>query len=147
MYSLSRIARRLYSSAAEIPKGFWWLKDGKLAAVSKPKVKSDLEYLKNNGVTHLVSLTEKVPDFHGVDLTSVHMPVEGGGMNSIEQANDFYKLVEDVSGTGGVSIVQGPALILNVLIYSDTKRLRDMPLANILQYHELMRLQSSEGEG
>ncbi|XP_031565973.1 dual specificity protein phosphatase 23-like [Actinia tenebrosa] len=101
MYSVSRIARRLYSSAAEIPKGFWWLKYGELAAVSKPKAKSDLEYLKNNGVTHLVSLTETVPDFHGVDLTSVHMPVENGGMNSIEQANDFYKLVEQVGANGG----------------------------------------------
>ncbi|KAK3698831.1 hypothetical protein QZH41_016037 [Actinostola sp. cb2023] len=99
---LSRqFAYRLYCTSAHIPKGFWWLKEGKLAALAKPKARTDMEYLKNNGVTHLVSLTDKVPDFHGVDVKSIHMPVEGGGVPSVQQAEEFYDLVEGIGGDGG----------------------------------------------
>lgn len=98
-----QFACRLYCSSTQIPKGFWWLKDGKLAGLAKPKAKSDLEYLKNNGVTHLVSLTETVPEFQGVDVQSIHMPVQGGGVPTVQQAHEFYDVVEKIAGDGGVS--------------------------------------------
>lgn len=99
----TKLTYRLYCLSSQIPKGFWWLKQGKLAGLAKPKTKSDLELLKNNGVTHLVSLTEKVPDFHGVDMVSVHMSVPGGGIPTVQQAHEFYDIVEKVGANGGVS--------------------------------------------
>jgi len=99
----SPFAYRFYCTSGQLPKGFWWLKQGRIAGLAKPKAKSDLEYLKKSGVTHLVSLTESVPDFHGVDVKSIHMPVQGGGVPSVKQAHEFYDLVERIGSDGGVS--------------------------------------------
>ncbi|VAW52203.1 hypothetical protein MNBD_GAMMA06-228 [hydrothermal vent metagenome] len=65
------------------PRGFLWLKKGKLAGTPKPGLLKELEYdleaLKRVGVTHLVSLTEKEIDADicnemGVEVIRSPMP-------------------------------------------------------------------------
>ena len=60
------VEARSYISDSFGPRGFLWLKKGKLAGTPRPGIVQDLEYdlkaLKRVGVTTLITLTETKPD-------------------------------------------------------------------------------------
>lgn len=60
------------------PLGFSWVERPHLAALAMPELADDLEWLRDQGIDVLISLTEELPPRHWVNdagLLSVHIPV------------------------------------------------------------------------
>ncbi len=84
-------AAREYVSDSFGPRGFLWLKKGRLAGTPRPgvvqEIKYDLEALKRVGINCLVSLTERAPDVedyrqYGIDNVWSAIPdMEGPSIN------------------------------------------------------------------
>lgn len=82
------------------PRGFLWLKKGRLAGTPRPgllkDMNHDLEALKRVGVTHLVSLTEKEIDINkckqmGIDV--IRSPMPDMHAPSLTQAFDICRKI------------------------------------------------------
>lgn len=78
------------------PSNFSWLLAGRIAALAFPEKKEELEFLVDQGVKYLVTLTaemkpriEEVPALVGVDIS-----VEDFGTFSMEQVQKFIEICE-----------------------------------------------------
>lgn len=92
-----------YSAAAAGPRGFLWLKTGKLAGTPVPGVYFDMEYdlkaLKRVGITTLITLTEKPLDqapLAAFDLKSVWEPVPDMHAPTLEQGERLCRRIEEL---------------------------------------------------
>lgn len=95
-------AARAYVSDAFGPRGFLWLKKGRLAGTPRPGVVLDIDYdmkaLARVGITCLVSLTETPPD---TDVMAAHgignlwFPIGDMQAPSVEQAGTICAEIED----------------------------------------------------
>jgi atypical dual specificity phosphatase len=94
-------AARRYVSDAFGPRGFLWLKHGRLAGTPRPGVYFDLDYdlkaLRRVGVTVLVSLTETPLDADALPpygMRSIRFPVPDMGAPSVERAADLCRQID-----------------------------------------------------
>ena len=78
------------------PRNFSWLEDGKIAALAFPEKREDLEFLANQGIRYLVTLTKEfkpnlgdVPSLIGVDIS-----VEDYCTFTLEQVQQFIEVCE-----------------------------------------------------
>lgn len=101
-----------YLSDSFGPRGFLWLKKGKLAGTPRPGIIHDLDYdlaiLKRVGVTTLLSLTERPPDVaemeaHG--LKNIWSPVPDMEAPSLTQASDICRKIDAALEKGEVIAV------------------------------------------
>ncbi|XP_029195031.1 dual specificity protein phosphatase 23-like [Acropora millepora] len=76
------------------PTNFSWFIDGKIAALGFPSSHADVEFLCKIGVKQLISLTETPPCLYGMKLTQVHIPIDDMTAPSIQQVNEFLRVVE-----------------------------------------------------
>lgn len=76
------------------PTNFSWFIDGKIAALGFPSSHTDVEFLCKIGVKQLISLTENTPCVYGMKLTQVHIPIDDMTAPSIQQVNEFLRVVE-----------------------------------------------------
>ncbi len=79
-----------------VPRNFSWLIAGRIAALAFPDKREDLEFLVEQGIKYLITLTaemkpkvEEVPALVGVDIS-----VEDFGTFSMEQVKEFIKICE-----------------------------------------------------
>ncbi len=89
-------AARQYKSAFLGPRGFLWLKKGRLAGTPFPGIVADLdddlEALQRVGVTHLVSLTERklnTDDLVPYNMSVIRSYIPDMGAPSFEQASEI----------------------------------------------------------
>ncbi|XP_077991006.1 dual specificity protein phosphatase 23-like [Glandiceps talaboti] len=81
------------------PGNFSWVDDGKVAGLAFPSRQEHLLFLHQQGIKHLVSLTQRNPamdpniEWHPIKMPDFTAP-------SIEQINEFLKIVEDSNAKG-----------------------------------------------
>lgn len=92
---------REYVSDSFGPRGFLWLKKGQLAGTPRPgivqKIDYDLQGLKRVGVSCLVSLTEREPDFEDLkkyEIANIWSPIPDMGAPSMTQAASICQDIE-----------------------------------------------------
>ena len=106
------VAAREYISDSFGPRGFLWLKKGRLAGTPRPGIVNELDYdlnaLKRVGVTCLVSLTQRAPEvdeMHGFGLENVWEPIPDMCAPSITQAVGLCRMIEQRLKQGEVLAV------------------------------------------
>ncbi len=90
-----------YVSDSFGPRGFLWLKKGRLAGTPRPGIFHDIEYdlqaLKRVGVTKLMTLTERAPEVEEMEefgIGNVWTPIPDMQAPSIEQAVDICRQID-----------------------------------------------------
>jgi atypical dual specificity phosphatase len=105
-------AGRTYVSDACGPRGFLWMKKGRLAGTPRPGIVLDLDYdleaLRRVGVTMLISLTQRPMD-EGVlstyGIKNIWSPIPDMHAPKIEQAKDLCGRIEALIENGDVVAV------------------------------------------
>uniref|UniRef100_A0A8C3P404 Swiss Army Knife protein DSP-PTPase phosphatase domain-containing protein n=1 Tax=Cyanoderma ruficeps TaxID=181631 RepID=A0A8C3P404_9PASS len=86
------------------PPNFSWVVEGRLAGLAMPREPGHYRYLRERGVRHLVSLTERAPPHHGccpqIQLHRFRVP--DFTPPSLEQIQSFLQIVEEANGRGEV---------------------------------------------
>lgn len=89
---------------ASEPPNFSWVVEGRLAGLAMPREPGHYRYLREHGVRHLVSLTERAPPHHGccpqIQLHRFRVP--DFTPPSLEQIQSFLQIVEEANGRGEV---------------------------------------------
>ncbi len=85
----------------KLPRFFRWLVPYRLAVMSTPRDKNDIDVLRKNlGITLVVTLTQETPLssdwFKGTRVENLFMPIENYKAPSIAQVDHFIKRVEDL---------------------------------------------------
>lgn len=89
------------------PHNFSWVDQGKVAGLALPRYPAEYQFLLDNGVKHLVSLTERRPPNHDScpGLTQHHVKIRDFTPPSPAQVDEFLSIVEDANAKGeGVAV-------------------------------------------
>lgn len=91
--------------ASAPPPNFSWVDPGKVAGLAMPRMTAHYQYLLNNGIKHLVSLSERKPPYHDTcpDLTLHHIKIHDFCAPTFDQINRFLSVVEEASAKGQVN--------------------------------------------
>nr|XP_060614264.1 dual specificity protein phosphatase 23 [Anolis sagrei ordinatus]XP_060614266.1 dual specificity protein phosphatase 23 [Anolis sagrei ordinatus] len=90
-----------------VPPNFSWVEPSRLAGLAMPRLPAHYQYMYDNGIRHLISLTERSPPYHdtcpGIQvhrlrIADFHPP-------SPEQIQRFLQIVEDASAKGEAAAV------------------------------------------
>lgn len=86
------------------PPNFSWVLPGRLAGLALPRLPAHYQFLRDCGVRHLVSLTERNPPHAGScpDLTHHHLRIPDFSPPAPEQIDRFVQLMDEASGRGEV---------------------------------------------
>ncbi|XP_072774491.1 dual specificity protein phosphatase 23 [Taeniopygia guttata] len=84
------------------PPNFSWVVEGRLAGLAMPREPGHYRYLRDLGVRHLVSLSERAPPHHGCcpQIRLHRFPVADFTPPSPEQIRSFLSIVEEANGRG-----------------------------------------------
>ncbi|XP_064257818.1 dual specificity protein phosphatase 23 isoform X1 [Passer domesticus] len=87
---------------ASEPPNFSWVVEGRLAGLAMPREPGHYRYLRERGVRHLVSLTERAPPHHGCcpQIQLHRLRVADFTPPSPEQIQSFLRIVEEANGRG-----------------------------------------------
>ena len=101
------VEAQTYASNSFGPRGFLWLKTGKLAGTPRPGIVQDIAYdlqaLKRVGITTLITLTETPPDrdaYEEYGIKSIWSPFRDMSAPSITQAAGLCKLIKKLCDDG-----------------------------------------------
>lgn len=89
------------------PHNFSWVDPGKVAGLALPRFPAEYQFLLDNGIKHLVSLTERRPPNHDTcpDLTQHHLKITDFTPPSPAQIDKFLNIVEEANAKGeGVAV-------------------------------------------
>lgn len=89
------------------PHNFSWVDPGKVAGLALPRYPAEYQFLLDNGIKHLVSLTERRPPNHDTcpDLTQHHLKITDFTPPSPAQIDKFLSIVEEANAKGeGVAV-------------------------------------------
>ena len=79
------------------PKNFSWLEEGKIAALAFPDQAGDLQFLVQNGIGYLVTLTRELKP-QGVEqfpeLVNVDISVDDFSTFTLQQVEQFIEICE-----------------------------------------------------
>ncbi|KAM9293894.1 dual specificity protein phosphatase 23 [Gastrophryne carolinensis] len=96
----------------ESPHNFTWVEPGLLAGMALPRLPAHYQYLYDNGIRHLVALTERKPPYHdtcpGISLH--HIRIIDFCPPTLEQIKAFLKIVDNAKAKGeavGVHCMHG----------------------------------------
>lgn len=93
MSTAGNLWRKIYGAIAKKPTNFSWVIDNMLAGSGMPTSREEVEWVKENGIKAILSLTEDaLPEewLDGIDY--LHVPTDNGSapdMEDIERAADF----------------------------------------------------------
>ena len=94
-----------------MPDNFSFVLEGKLAGMARPgrsvPLEDDIEFLKAQGISAIVSVTEKPLDggiVRTLGLRYLHLPVPDYCAPTIQQIEDFLEFVEAVDSDGAVVV-------------------------------------------
>ncbi|XP_030643004.1 dual specificity protein phosphatase 23 [Chanos chanos] len=93
--------------AAAPPPNFSWVEPNKLAGLAMPRMPAHYLYLLNNGIKHLVSLSERKPPYHDTcpEITLHHIRIHDFCAPSFDQIKRFLSIVEEANSKGeGVAV-------------------------------------------
>ena len=90
-------------------RNFSWLIEGEIAGMAKPaSTVSDFEFLKDNNIDAIVSLSEFPLDENLVEefgFEVKHIPVRDFGTPRMEQVEDFLKFAKEIRADGKKLVV------------------------------------------
>ncbi|XP_060709673.1 dual specificity protein phosphatase 23b isoform X2 [Hemiscyllium ocellatum] len=92
---------------ASAPHNFSWIEPKKLAGMAMPRLPAHYQYLYDNGIKHLVTLSERKPPYHDTcpGLKIHHIKIDDFCPPSFEQIKRFLAVVEEASAKGeGVGV-------------------------------------------
>ena len=76
--------RKVRANFTDKPTFFTWVRDGKLAASGKPYSKAQVDWLKDNGVTSILSLTEEpLPSDWTAGIETKHISMKDHAIPSV----------------------------------------------------------------
>uniref|UniRef100_A0A8B9H2T0 Dual specificity protein phosphatase 23 n=1 Tax=Astyanax mexicanus TaxID=7994 RepID=A0A8B9H2T0_ASTMX len=93
--------------ASEAPHNFSWVEPHKLAGLAMPRMPGHYQYLVNNGIKHLVTLSERKPPYHDTcpELTLHHIRIHDFCAPTFDQIKRFLTIVEEANTKGeGVAV-------------------------------------------
>ncbi|XP_056623642.1 dual specificity protein phosphatase 23b isoform X2 [Triplophysa dalaica] len=93
--------------ASAPPPNFSWVDAGKVAGLAMPRMTAHYQYLLNNGIKHLVILSERKPPYHDTcpDLTLHHIKIHDFCAPTFDQIKRFLCVVEEANAKGqGVAV-------------------------------------------
>lgn len=111
--------------ASAPPPNFSWVDAGKVAGLAMPRMTAHYQYLLNNGIKHLVILSERKPPYHDTcpDLTLHHIKIHDFCAPTFDQIKRFLCVVEEANAKGQVNTIFAfkyimffAALIKNILL-------------------------------
>ncbi|XP_040267405.1 dual specificity protein phosphatase 23 isoform X2 [Bufo bufo] len=84
------------------PHNFSWVEPGLLAGLAMPHVPAHYEYLYQNGIRHLVILTERKPPYHDTcpGITLHRIRIRDFCPPSLQQIKTFLRIVEEARAKG-----------------------------------------------
>ncbi|XP_041261485.1 dual specificity protein phosphatase 23 isoform X1 [Onychostruthus taczanowskii] len=84
------------------PPNFSWVVEGRLAGLAMPREPGHYRYLRERGVRHLVSLSERAPPHHGCcpQIQLHRLRVADFTPPSPEQIQSFLRIVQEANGRG-----------------------------------------------
>lgn len=84
-----------------MPLNFSWIVEGRVAGMGHPSAK-DLAWLKAQGVTAILSLTEKEPDLAGFEV--LRIPIVDMTSPTIEQLHRAVGFIREIVTKGGAVV-------------------------------------------
>ncbi|KAF4101902.1 hypothetical protein G5714_016702 [Onychostoma macrolepis] len=119
--------------ASAQPPNFSWVDTGKVAGLAMPRMTAHYQYLLNNGIKHLVTLSERKPPYHDTcpDLTLHHIRIHDFCAPTFDQINRFLSIVEEANARGQtaeISIACHPMVkLLDSCFRSDWTACTELP--------------------
>ncbi|XP_051502915.1 dual specificity protein phosphatase 23-like [Myxocyprinus asiaticus] len=89
------------------PPNFSWVDLGEVAGLAVPRMTAHYQYLLNNGIKHLVTLSEHKPPYYDTcpDLTLHHIRIHDFCAPTFGQIKRFLSIVEEANARGeGVAV-------------------------------------------
>ncbi|KAK2843511.1 hypothetical protein Q7C36_011726 [Tachysurus vachellii] len=93
--------------AAAPPPNFSWVEPQKLAGLGMPRITAHYQFLLNNGIKHLITLSERKPPYHDnyPELTLHHIRIYDFCAPTFDQIKLFLSIVEEANSKGeGVAV-------------------------------------------
>lgn len=90
------------------PSNFSWVEEGKIAGMACPWNQGHIEWLKNNNVGLIISLTEEVLGGEDVDASGIevlHLPIPDFQVPTREQIDNFVQRADQVMEQGKAAVV------------------------------------------
>ncbi|MCK6461652.1 MAG: dual specificity protein phosphatase family protein, partial [Planctomycetes bacterium] len=84
-----------------MPLNFSWIVEGRVAGMARPRP-GDLAWLREQGVTAVLSLTERKPELAGFDVH--HIPVVDMTSPTLDQLRDAVGFIRRVVDGGGAVV-------------------------------------------
>lgn len=84
-----------------MPLNFSWIVEGRVGGMAHPTPR-DLEWLREQGVTAILSLTEREPSLPGFEV--LRIPVIDMTSPSIDQLRKAVAFIRDIVGRGGAVV-------------------------------------------
>lgn len=96
----------LRTMAATPPPNFSWVDPHKLAGLGMPRMTAHYQFLLNNGIKHLITLSERKPPYHDTcpGLTLHHIRIHDFCAPTFDQIKRFLSIVEEANSKGEVKI-------------------------------------------
>ncbi|XP_059501620.1 dual specificity protein phosphatase 23b isoform X2 [Stegostoma tigrinum] len=87
---------------ASAPHNFSWIEPKKLAGMAMPRLPAHYQYLYDNGIKHLITLSERKPPYHDTcpGLKIHHIKIDDFCPPSFEQIKRFLAIVEEANAKG-----------------------------------------------
>ena len=100
-----KVYRRIRASLTDKPTFFTWVREGKLAASGRPYSKSQVDWLKRNGVTAILSLTEEpLPSEWTRGVEAGHIPMKDHAPVRLRHASGPDYIQSSISGGKAVLV-------------------------------------------
>jgi atypical dual specificity phosphatase len=102
------LLRRLRAKVADVPTGFVWVEKGRIAASGFPASKKQLDWVKSQGVSSVLTLTEYSLPAEWVkddSTTFHHVPMKDHASPSVESLEDAASAIASEVGGGKTILV------------------------------------------
>ncbi|XP_041261488.1 dual specificity protein phosphatase 23 isoform X3 [Onychostruthus taczanowskii] len=125
------------------PPNFSWVVEGRLAGLAMPREPGHYRYLRERGVRHLVSLSERAPPHHGCcpQIQLHRLRVADFTPPSPEQIQSFLRIVQEANGRGEEQHLAGDDAIREI------RRLRPGSIETAEQEQAVLRFCQCLGTG
>ncbi|MDG6990359.1 MAG: dual specificity protein phosphatase family protein [Nitrososphaerota archaeon] len=93
-----KILRKLRARVEDEPTGFVWVEDHSLAGTGYPASRSQVVWLKENGIGSILSLTEEpLPSAwsDGLELNMEHVPMRDHGVPPLDSIDRGVRFIEE----------------------------------------------------